>query len=178
MDKKLDINVLRDNIIFQFNISRQMLDYHLSSLLNQEYLWRASPKGLHINEKEGTWYADWPESEDYDMGTASIAWTMWHIIYWWEMVFDYSFGNGTIQRQDIICYGDVEVAKKKIKSLTDRWEKILIELSEEDFLSTEYTKWPFTDMAFHKLASWLNLELIKNAAEIGYCRFHFASTQK
>ncbi|OLO25266.1 hypothetical protein BTR23_25095 [Alkalihalophilus pseudofirmus] len=171
-------NELRDNLKFQFDISRQLLEYHLSSLQQREYTWRPSINGLHIHNKEGTWYADWPETEDYEMGAASIAWTMWHIIYWWEMVFDYSFGNGTLQRQDIRCDSDVETAKEKIKSLTDRWEKTFTELSDEDLLATKYTKWPFTDLPFHKLCSWLNLELMKNASEIGYCRFHYASTQQ
>lgn len=178
MNKKTDISFLRDSIMFQFDISRQMLEYHLTSLDNQEYLWRASSKGLHIYEAEGKWYADWPESEDYEMGTSSIAWTIWHIMYWWEMVFDHSFGKGTLNRQDTMCYKDVEAAKQKLKSLADEWEKTLTEISDEDFLSTDYTKWPFTDVEFHKLASWLNLELMKNAAEIGYSRFHFAATHK
>src|SRR5690606_17565797 len=123
----------------QFDISKQMLEYHLSNLENQEYLWQSSSNGLHIHNKSGTWYADWPETESYDIGTASIAWTMWHIIYWWEMVFNYSFGKGTLKRQDIVCYGDVESAKEKITTLMNRWEKTLMELSDEDLFTTKYT---------------------------------------
>lgn len=43
-------------------------------------LWCSFLKGLGIHEKEGVWFADWPELEDYEMGPASIAWTMWNII--------------------------------------------------------------------------------------------------
>lgn len=49
------------------------------------------------------------------------------------------------------------------------------ELSDEEFLSNEQTQWPFTDKPFHELAAWLNIELMKNAAEVGYYRFHYAS---
>ncbi|KAB2493424.1 DinB family protein [Priestia endophytica] len=172
------INELRENIKFQFSISKQLLEYHLTSLGSEEYLWRPYKNGLHIHNQNGIWYADWPESEDYDIGTASIAWTMWHISYWWEMVFDYAFGKGTLQRQDIVCYGDVESTKEKLVSLITKWEKVLTDLPDNDFLSTKYSKWPLADVEFHKMASWLNLELMKNASEIGYCRFHFASEQK
>lgn len=174
--KDENVNIIRGSLKFQFNISWQMLEYHLSSLENEEYLWRPSSKGLHIHNKTGIWHADWPESEAYEIGPASIAWITWHITYWWEMVFDYSFGNGTLTREDIICYGNIKETKEKIRLLHNRWEKVLTELSVDEIISIDRTKWPFTDRAFHELAAWLNLELMKNAAEIGYCRFLYAST--
>ncbi|MDF2927423.1 MAG: hypothetical protein K0R57_6337 [Paenibacillaceae bacterium] len=52
----------------------------------------------------------------------------------------------------------------------------LTELPNDEFLSGNRTRWPFADKPFHELAAWLNLELMKNAAEIGYCRFLYASS--
>jgi DinB superfamily len=178
MEQQTTIHSLRDHIKFQFDISRQLLEYHLDTLHDKEYLAPGSSQGLHIHKEGDVWKADWPESEGYETGPASIAWTMWHITYWWEMVLDHSFGSGTLQRSDIDCYGNVEAAKEKMTALADRWENILANLSDEEFLSTEYTKWPFRDLPFHKVAGWLNLELMKNAAEIGSCRFDYASKSK
>jgi hypothetical protein len=67
----------------------------LAGIEDRECLWKPREKGLHIYDEAGVLRADWPESESYDIGPASIA--------------------------------------------------------------------------------WLNLELIKNASEIGYCRFLYAS---
>ncbi|WP_066186591.1 DinB family protein [Gracilibacillus timonensis] len=168
---------LRDNIKFQFSISRQLLEYHLSSLSQDEYMWRSPNSGLYIQEVDGNWYADLPESEAYDIGTPSIAWTLWHITFWWEMVFNHSFGDGTLTKEDINVNRNVESVKSTINSLIERWEKTLSNVTEEDLNSKHYSKFPFNnEVEFHKLASWLNLELMKNASEIGYVRFEYASS--
>lgn len=53
-------NVLIDNIKFQFGISKQLLDYHLSTLSQEEYLWRSPNCRLYIQEIDGKWYANFP----------------------------------------------------------------------------------------------------------------------
>ncbi|GAA3008981.1 DinB family protein [Tetragenococcus solitarius] len=169
-------HALLDNIKFQFDISKKLLEYHLSSLSQEEYLWRSPNCGLYIQERNGKWYADFPKKETYDIGTPSIAWTLWHITFWWEMVFNHSFGDGTLTKEQINVYKDVESVKLNIYSLVERWQKTLSNLAEEELYSKYYSKFPFNnEVEFHKLASWLNLELMKNASEIGYVRFEYAS---
>ena len=168
---------LIDNIKFQFDISKKLLEYHLASLSQDEYLWRSPNCGLYIQEIEGSWYANLPEHENYDLGTPSLAWTLWHITFWWEMVFNHAFGDGTLTKEDINIYENVESVKAKIDSLIERWQEKLDSVTEEELYSTRYSKFPFNnEVAFHKLASWLNLELMKNASEIGYVRFAYASS--
>ncbi|ABR48061.1 conserved hypothetical protein [Alkaliphilus metalliredigens QYMF] len=169
------IDSLHNAFNFQLDISWQMLQIHLKGLGDEECLWRPSSKGLHVVNELGIWKADWPDSEDYDIGPSSIAWITWHIIFWWSMVFDYSFGNGTLTREDIHWPGDMIVVREKIKQLYDDWKNRLAMVSDEEFLSCEKTKWPFEERPLYELAAWLNLELMKNASEIGYCRFLYAS---
>lgn len=170
---------LIENITFQFSISRQLLEYHLSSLSQEEYMWRSQNSGLYIKEVDGKWYADLPETEEYEMGTPSIAWILWHITYWWEMVFNHSFGDGTLTNEAITVHSDIEVLKSTIYSLIEKWEKTLSNITEEDLYSKQYSQFPFNnEVEFHKLASWLNLELMKNSAEIGYTRFEYAASMK
>lgn len=38
----------------------------------------------------------------------------------------------------------------------------------------ERTRWPFRDRPFGDVVAWVNVELTKNAAEIGYARFLYA----
>ncbi|WP_040982878.1 DinB family protein [Oceanobacillus jeddahense] len=170
---------LLNNITFQFNISKQLLEYHLTSLGQEEYRWCSPNAGLYLKEKNGKWVADLPESENYHIGTPSIAWTLWHITFWWEMVLDHSFGEGTLTKEEIKVHEDVASVKTAIHSLIVKWEEILANLKEEELYSKAYTAFPFNnEVAFHHLASWLNLELMKNAAEIGYVRFEYASAEK
>jgi hypothetical protein len=94
------------------------------------------------------------------------------------MVLDYSFGNGTMARKDVHWSGSIVAVREKLIQMRDEWRKILATLSDEEFLSCKRTKWPFEDKPFYDLAAWLNLELMKNAAEIGYCRFLYASRKQ
>lgn len=171
----IDVAPVRRANLFQFDMAWQLLAYHLRDLGDEECLWRPYEKGLHMHKQDGSWYADWPEDESYSIGPASIAWTTWHIILWWSMVFDYSFGEGTLRREDVCWPGNMEAVKHKITQLHDEWRTLLETLPDADYLSAERTKWPFTDKPFYELAAWLNLELIKNTSEIGYCRFLYAS---
>jgi len=175
MNAKSSTGDIRSLITFQFNISWQLLEYHLTGIDDQECLWRPQEKGLHVHDADGVWQADWPESELYDTGPASIAWLTWHILFWWSMVLDHSFGHGTLTRQDIPWPGSITSSRKEINDLRNMWEDLIEGLSEGELLSCQRTKWPFAGRPFHELAAWLNLELMKNAAEIGYCRFLYAS---
>ena len=43
-----------------------------------------------------------------------------------------------------------------------------------DLRSMRRTRWPFRDRPFGDIVAWANVELTKNAAEIGYARFLYA----
>lgn len=167
--------VLIDTLLFQFDIACQMLDFHLHDMDNGTCLWRPGGRGLHVTESQGIWKADWPENEDYGMGASSIAWTTWHILFWWSMVFDHSFGSGTLTKEAVLWPGSAQAVKAEIELLEDKWRSLLSTLTDDELKSSSRTKWPFENRPFYELAAWLNLELMKNAAEIGYCRFMKAS---
>lgn len=166
---------IRDALKFQFDIAWQLLEYHLNGLEDEESLWKPSEKGLHVTEEDGIWRADWPDTESYDIGPSSIAWLTWHITYWWSMVFDYSFGNGSLTREDVHWPGSMAAVRERIGRLRDDWTAVLETMPDEELLSGGKTKWPFDGRPFCELAAWLNLELMKNAAEIGCGRFLYAS---
>lgn len=46
------------------------------------------------------------------------------------------------------------------------------------FQSSEFCKWPFEGQTMYSLALWLNVEFMKNVAEIGAGRFLFATVDK
>ncbi|MBR0600296.1 DinB family protein [Sinanaerobacter chloroacetimidivorans] len=169
---------IRNLINFQFDISWQLLEYHFNGLTDEECLWKPQANGLHVHHEGGKWRADWPDSESYDIGPASIAWLTWHIIYWWSMVLDYSTGNGTLTREQVQWSGNITDVSENINNLRDRWKTLLEKLSDDELLSCKRTYWPFSNKPFYELAAWLNLELMKNASEIGYCRFLYASRNR
>jgi hypothetical protein len=154
------------------------LIYHVDDLCDEETLWCKKQEGLQIRNDAGQWKADWPESEEYKIGPPSIAWTLWHIMYWWKTVMNTSFGNGTLQKEDVIWPGSVEKAITEITELHDEWIQHISHMNEEELNSEKLCKWPFADQSFYSLALWLNVELMKNVAEIGSARFLYAVSTK
>ena len=169
---EVSFDIMRDFIKAQFDISWRLLEYHLNGLDDEECLWTPSSKGLHIDPTSGA--VDWPDSEGYDIGLPNVAWLLWHISFWWSMVFDYSFAAGTLRKEDIKWVGVMD-AKANIVRFRNEWINKLDTMSYEEFSSNSCTKWPFEKKPFYDLAAWLNLELMKNASEIGYCRFLYAN---
>lgn len=173
-----DLTSLKDMLTFQFNISWQLLDYHLGNLEHEEVLWKPSKKSLHVYKKGNEWIADWPETEAYEIGPASIAWTTWHILFWWSMVFDHSFGEGTLTKDSVKWPENIETVKQELQMFYEKWTALLETVTPEELLAKDKTNWPFEGLPFYQLAGWLNVELMKNAAEIGSIRFMYATRAK
>jgi len=169
---------IKESILFQLDMCWQLYLYHTDNLWEEEAYWSINPAGLQVRKKDDEWHIDWPDSESYEIGPASIAWIMWHIIYWWSTALDWNFGEATLKKEDITWPGSVEKAKAAIESLHDKWISKLNDLPDEDFQLKHYAKWPFEDRSFADIALWLNGELMKNAAEIGYGRFLYAACRK
>jgi hypothetical protein len=165
----------RDYLIRQLDTAWRLASYHLDGLTTAECLWRPAERGLHVRQDpDGTWRADWPEHEGYDLGPPSIAWLTWHLGFWWSMVLDHSFGAGTLAREDVTWPGDADAVRAWIARLAGEWQAALDQVTDDDLRSARRTHWPFRDRPFGDVVAWANVELTKNAAEIGYARFLYA----
>lgn len=67
---------IKENILFQLDMGWQLYLYHTDNLEEEETLWSFSPTSLQVRKKDNEWIIDWPESEGYEIGPPSIAWTM------------------------------------------------------------------------------------------------------
>ena len=164
-------------LIRQFDTAWRLTSHHLEGLSTEACLWRPADEGLHVHQAaDGRWLADWPEHEDYSLGPPSIAWLTWHMRFWWSMVLDHAFADGTLTRHDVTWPGAADAVRLVLGDLQARWLEVLREIDEAALRSTERTRWPFRDRPFGDVVAWVNLELTKNAAEIGYARFLHART--
>ncbi len=91
------------------------------------------------------------------------------------MTLDHSFGPATLTREQIWWPGDADAVRAWITELEGRWRWAAAELTVAELISSERSRWPFRDRPFTDVVAWLNVELIKNAAEIGYARFFYGS---
>jgi hypothetical protein len=162
----------RDTLVRQFEIAWALASFHLEGLTTEQCLWRPAGSGPHVRrDADGVWRADWPDRESYDLGPPSIAWLTWHIVFWWSMALDHSFDKGELTRQRVDWPGDAPGVKARILALATRWREELARLPEAEFASPGRTRWPFTDRPFIDVVAWVNVELTKNAAELGYALF-------
>jgi hypothetical protein len=163
-------------LVRQFETAWKLTSHHLEGLTTEECLWRPARQGLHVQQTtDGQWRPDWPDHEGYDLGPPSIAWLTWHMIFWWSMVLDHSFGAGTLTRDEIMWPGSVDATRAAIVGLQERWRAKLAEITDESLRLTERTRWPFTQRPFADVVAWVNIELTKNTAEIGFARFLYAA---
>jgi hypothetical protein len=169
------VDAAQGYLVRQFETAWKLVTYHLDGLTTEECLWRPAAKGLHVHQvADGSWHADWPDHEGLDLGPPSIAWLTWHIGLWWSMVLDHSFGDGNLSREDVFWPGNADGVREWLGQLQGRWQAVLAQATEGDLRSTERTRWPFHDRPFGDILAWVNVELTKNAAEIGYARFLYA----
>lgn len=165
-------NEARDYLIRQLDIAWALTSYHLEGLTTEECTWRPAHVGLHVQQRpDGTWQADWPDREGYDIGPPSIAWLTWHLGFWWSMVLDHSFGDGTLSRENVTWPGNAEDVRAWIGRLQGQWRAAIEQLTDDELRATQRTRWPFQDRPFGDVIAWANVELTKNAAEIGFARF-------
>lgn len=166
----------RDYLLRQLATAWKLTEFHLNDLATEVCLWRPARSGPHVHQAiDGTWRADWPEYEGYDLGPPSIAWLTWHIGFWWSMVLDHSFGNATLTRDGIAWPGSAAGVRERLGSLHANWRAAIEPLTDDDLKATQRTRWPMRDKPFGDVVGWVNVELTKNAAEIGYARFLYAT---
>lgn len=167
----------RDYLLRQLEIAWQLTDYHLTGLTTEECLWRPAAVGLHVHREGEAWRADWPETEGYEIGPASIAWLTWHLCFWWSMVLDHSFGPGTLTREAVTWPGSADAMRDTVRELHQKWRDAVSALLPQELDTSERARWPLKECPFAEIVGWASLELMKNAAEIGYARFVYASRQ-
>lgn len=165
----------RGYLIRQFETAWKLTNFHLDGLATEECLWRPAHEGLHVHQvPDGRWRADWPDHEGYDVGPPSIAWLTWHLGFWWSMVLDHSFGDGALSRENVMWPGNADDVREWLGRLQGQWRVVLEEITDDDLRSAQRTRWPLRDRPFGDVIAWVNVELTKNAAEIGYARFLYA----
>lgn len=167
-----------DAISRQFDIGCSLLDHHLQDLSTEECHWHPSGKGPRIAWLAGRWTPTWPIDERYEAGPPSIGWIGWHICMWWSMAIHHNFRQAELSVEDIECQGSAELLVAELVRLRQEWKELLVGLRVGDDGSEWQSRWPFSGGSLLDLLCWANLELMKNASEIGYVRFLYHSQPK
>ncbi len=46
-------------------------------------LWEPDTNVVTVRQSAAGWVADWPDEENRPLPTATVAWLLWHIEWWW-----------------------------------------------------------------------------------------------
>ena len=91
------------------------------------------------------------------------------------MAINHSFEDATLDPESVACPGTADGIRRWLNAFRGRWQELLSNISDEDLRSSERTRWPFQDRPFGDVLAWVNVELTKNASELGYARFLYAT---
>lgn len=155
----------------QFDMAWALAWYHLETLTTEECLWRPASTCLHVYQDEaGLWRADWPSHEAYDIGPPSIAWTTWHMCFWWRKTLEHIARRTELEHQDVAWPGSADMLRTRLVAMKEEWLEVL-NVSQDKLEEVSANSWPIPGASTAAIASWLNIELSKNAAELGLVRF-------
>ncbi len=159
-------------LIDQLRVAWSLAEIVLVDLTDHECLWTPAHTSWTVRRpsEHDPWIADWEEPEPHPPPTTSLAWQLWHTIWWWSMVTDYSFGQGALRREDITWPGAGE-SLPSLRRLHDDWVTRISELADRDLAGNGRTHWPYSDRRpFGHVIGWVNVELMKNVAEMRVMR--------
>ncbi|MET9063453.1 DinB family protein [Streptosporangium sandarakinum] len=170
-----------ERLRWQLNVSWSLLSLHLERVTDEEALWEPTSNCWTVRRRpDGTWAADWVVPEPEPIPVTSIGWVMWHIGFWWSHTHERCFGKpGAVAAEldwseaaaAIPWPGDAASAVGWLTECRDRWAGALDSLNETELNSTERSRWfPDGTLSLGHVLAWVNIELMKNAAEIGSLR--------
>lgn len=155
-------------IRWQFDAGRRLLQLHLGSLTDEICTWEPAGGSWTVHRRGGRWHADWEQPEPVPPPPTTIARHLWQVGALFTVVSDQVLQEGERRMTDVAWPGSLTAATAWLTDGLRRWEGLLNGLSETDLdrrLGGGRPGWPFA-----RTAAWMNLELIKNAAEVGTIR--------
>ena len=137
--------------------------YYLPGLTDEIAHWRPSANTVGLVAREGSFYPEWPDEEQEPISDTTVGWLLWHMEWWWSGAVEGTRGGRSPGPGEFAWSGSAGASRARLTGLHDKWVAIL---TTSD-LSLSCTA-PFpTPQPLSVIAAWLNVELMKNVAELG-----------
>lgn len=121
-------------------------------------LWEGSSNVCTVRQQADGWVADWPDEDAQPIPEVTIAWLLWHIEWWWTDTLSRVTGQPPLAPDTHRWSGGTA----GIHAVKQRWDQVLATADLDapiEWLMPEPQPLWF-------VASWVNVELTKNLAEI------------
>lgn len=153
-------NVLDRQVLVMFELAKEVL----SGLTLDECIWRISDRSWRVHHHNGRWVGELGE-EPPDLPPPSLAWTMWHPIWWLSVLLGHAHGT-RVPSVDSVEWPGPEPALETIRRSWSEWMSFTSELDDASLQSGALSKFPYTDVRpFVHTIGWASVELTKNLSE-------------
>jgi DinB superfamily len=171
----MSLNHLR-TLQWQFEMTWRLADIHLAALTDGLCLWEPVAGCWTVRKSEdGLWRPDWAEPEPNPAPPVTIAWLTWQVDWWWSGALAATRNERPLAHHQVVWPGNAGAIVQRLKALATQWATTLSGLGGD--LERPLT-YPWSEPRPLRLSlAWVNSELMKNVAEIGYIRHLFEASR-
>lgn len=157
---------------WQFDLAWMLMELHLDQLQEADFRWEPAEVCWNVHQSsDGRWLPDWDENELDPIPVPTIAWTTWHIGWWWSVAIDHAAGRTPRDRTEITWPGDGAATIAWLRDLRADWIAVVDRLTDADLDAPAAFPWQYDpEKTVAHMLAWLNVELVKNTSEIGQLR--------
>ncbi|MCC7303866.1 DinB family protein [bacterium] len=160
-----------EKISWQYSMTWKLAEYTLEGITQEMSTWEPSKNSWNIRKNSNNvWRPDFSETEPTPIPTVTIAWLLWHVHWWWGNALLVINHENDISYQDCPVNENVGKSLAKIKKLNNQWTDYLGEIRQSDLAMPISYPWKTQEKPLSMLLLWVNSELMKNIAEIGYIK--------
>ena len=156
----------RSLLLSQLEIPWALFEYHAASLTDDDLFWAPTELQWTMRATETGWAPDLAESEPDPVPVTTPAWITWHIGWWWTAAIGQFTGAPTPAPDQVPWPGEAAPTVDWIRGIHQEWRSCLAGAEDLDGV----VAYPWSEgsgKTLADLAGWVNVELTKNAAELG-----------
>lgn len=155
---------MRELLLQQLDIPWALASgYYLPGLTDEIAHWRPSANAVGLVAREGSFYPEWPDEEQEPIPDTTVGWLLWHMEWWWSGAVEGTRGGRSPGPGEFAWSGSAGASRARLTGLHDEWVAIL---TTSDLSHSCTAPFP-TPQPLSEIAAWLNVELMKNVAELG-----------
>jgi hypothetical protein len=157
-----------DTVRWQFRMSWSLArDFHLSRVTDEVCAWMPHPNAFTVRRQgDGSWRGDWGEPPEGEPWAVSVSWLTWHLQLWLTQALAEVAMTEVPTPHDVQWPATAGGVVAELDQLATDWTLLLASLTPGEL--DRPTTFPWSNpRPLHRLVAWANMEMMKNAAELG-----------
>lgn len=157
---------VRRVLLDQLEVAAALLDFHLEHLVDEDLHWQPAAVHWAVRDVGGRWVPDWADEEPSPIPVPTVAWTTWHLGWWWTTALAHLRDEEAPGREDVLWPGDAASVVNWLRGIHQEWRGALA-VCERLGAAAEFPWPPGSGRTVADLVAWAHVELTKNASELG-----------